>query len=436
MRVAVIGSGIAGNGAAYALAHADHISKLVVYERDLRPGGHSATVDVHYEGVTIPVDTGFIVYNEENYPLLTGLFTHLEVPTKLSDMGFSFSLDRGRREWAGLTKGYVNGFFAQRRNILSPRHWLMLKEMSRFATTCREMFDSKGLERLTLGEFLDRHRFSNGFRDDYILPMAAAIWSTPLSSILEFPAASFVHFFENHKLLDWNRPAWRTVEGGSRRYVDRMIQSFRRSMRLGTAVTDVQRVGNHVEVTDSRGHRDEFDHVILACHSDQALAMLSDASLQERAVLNAIRYRANRVYLHRDPRFMPKRKAAWAAWNFLKDSADGDRGDITLTYCMNTLQSIDPAKPVFVTLNPKQEPDPELTFARFSYEHPQYDQAALDAQSRLADVQGKGHVWFAGAWTGYGFHEDGLRSGLAVAEALGAVAPWLKPAVPLIKAAE
>jgi uncharacterized protein len=436
MRVAVVGTGIAGNAAAYALAHAEHISKLVVYERDLRPGGHSATVDVHYDGVTIPVDTGFIVYNEENYPLLTRLFQHLDVPTKLSDMGFSFSLDRGRREWAGLTTGYINGFFAQRRSFFSPRHWLMLREMSRFTLSCRAALDAGKLDRQTLGEFLKQHRFSNGFRDDYILPMASAIWSTPLGGILNFPAASFVHFFENHRLLSWNRPLWRTVDGGSRRYVDTMIQAFRRSIRLGTAVVDVQRIGNKVAVTDASGHAEEFDHVILACHSDQSLAMLSDATAQERSILADVRYRPNSVFLHRDQRLMPRRKAAWAAWNFLKDSADKADGDVTLTYWMNTLQGIDRSRPLFVTLNPKEEPDPALTFARFSYDHPQFDQAAMDAQKRLNAVQGRGHVWFAGAWTGFGFHEDGLRSGFAVAEALGAIAPWLKPDVPLVKAAE
>jgi uncharacterized protein len=436
MRVAVIGTGIAGNAAAYALAHADHINKLVVYERDLRPGGHSATVDVHYDGETIAVDTGFIVYNEENYPLLTRLFDHLDVKTKLSDMGFSFSLDGGKREWAGLTSGYVNAFFAQRRSLASPRHWKMLFEMSRFTKVCEKALSEQTLGRKTLGEFLAEYRFSRGFCDDYIIPMASAIWSTPLKSILDFPAASFVHFFDNHRLLSWNRPLWRTVDGGSRRYVEAMLQSFRKMIRLGTAVADVSRTGNKVRVTDASGHEEEFDHVIMACHSDQSLAMLSDATEAERSILEAVQYRPNAVYLHRDTRLMPRRKNAWAAWNFLKDSADGGQGDVTLTYWMNKLQGIDPAKPLFVTLNPKEAPADELTFARFSYEHPQYDQAAMDAQKRLNAVQGRGHVWFAGAWTGFGFHEDGLRSGLAVAEALGAVAPWLKPELPLIKAAE
>ncbi len=436
MRVAVIGTGISGNAAAYAFSHADHISKLVVYERDLRPGGHSATVDVHYDGTPISVDTGFIVYNKENYPLLTRLFQHLDVTTKLSDMGFSFSLDGGRREWAGLTVGYVNGFFAQRRNLVSPRHWLMLKEMLRFTGVCRDALNGNQLDGMSLGGFLDKNRFSKGFREDYILPMASAIWSTPLSGILEFPASSFVHFFENHRLLSWNRPLWRTVDGGARQYVDKMIQGFRRSIRLGTAVVDVQRLNNKVFVTDASGQRDEYDHVVLACHSDQSLAMLSDATDEERNLLGAITYRPNRVYLHRDQRLMPRRKASWGAWNFLKDSADGGGEDVTLTYWMNKLQGIDPAKPIFVTLNPKEEPDPDLTFARFSYDHPQYDQFAIDAQKRLEGIQGQGHIWFAGAWTGYGFHEDGLRSGFQVAEALGAVPPWLKTELPQIKAAE
>ncbi len=266
--------------------------------------------------------------------------------------------------------------------------------------------------------------------------MASAIWSTPLKSILAFPALSFLHFFENHRLLSWNRPQWRTVDGGSRRYVEKMIQGYRKAIRLGSAVVDVRRNGAKVQVTDASGHRDEFDHVILACHSDQSLGMLSDATDAERSILADVQYRPNRVYLHRDPRLMPKRRNAWAAWNFLKDSADDGAGDVTLSYWMNNLQSLDHSRPIFVTLNPKEEPEPALTFARFSYDHPQYDQAAIDAQKRLNDVQGRGHVWFAGAWTGYGFHEDGLRSGFAVAEALGAAAPWLREERPAIRAAE
>jgi hypothetical protein len=272
---------------------------------------------------------------------------------------------------------------------------------------------------------------------DYLAPMGAAIWSTPPRDMLDFPAENFVAFFSNHCLLQYDRPVWRTVKGGSRSYVEKLTGAFRDRIRLGCAVTSIERKARGVVVTDSHGGSETYDHVVIAAHSDQALAMLSDADDRERAVLGAIGYSPNTVYLHRDPRLMPKRRRVWAAWNFLRWPRQGTvLNDVAVTYWMNELQGIDKNMPLFVSLNPPFEPDPKLTFGRYVCEHPQYDAAAFAAQRQLRDIQGKRHTWFCGAWTGYGFHEDGIRSGLAVAEALGATAPWRKAPPELAEAAE
>lgn len=433
MRIAVIGSGIAGNAAAWALSMGSP-HEIVVYEQDERTGGHSATVEIDHDGTRLAVDTGFIVYNELNYPNLVALFAHLGVATQGSDMGFSVSADGGRREWAGRGEAMLDGLFARRRNIVSLAHYRMLGEMFRFNREAVADHHANRLGGMTIGEYLEKGRYSACFRDDYLTPMGAAIWSMPPAKLLGFPAASFIAFFENHRLLHWDRPSWRTVTGGSRAYVEKLVAPFRDAIRLGTKVTQVRRDADGVTVVDATGHRDRFDEIIIAAHSDQALAMLADASPLERTVLGDIAYRPNDVWLHRDPALMPRRKAAWSAWNVLAQK-DPD-AELTLTYWMNALQGIDKAKPVFVTLNPVQPPRPELVFGRYSYSHPQYDRAALAAQARLPAIQGRDRIWFAGAWTGYGFHEDGLKAGLTAAEALGASVPWRPRPADLAEAAE
>ncbi len=425
MRIAIIGSGIAGNTAAYCLHNAGNA--ITVYERDLRLGGHAATVDIHYEGEKIAVDTGFIVYNNHNYPNMVAMLEHLNVQTQISDMSFSVSLDQGQFEWAGRSGTFrqvVNGLFAKRRNLANPFYWLMLREILRFQKLSIKEFNAGKLGSLSLGQYLDSRKFSEGFRDKYIVPMGAAIWSTPADQMLEFPASSFISFFDNHRLLQWNRPIWRTITGGSRNYVREMTKSFQNHVRLGAAVTSVTRTIRGVVVKDSLGHEDVYDHVVIAAHAPDALTMLSDADKNEQSVLGAIQYRPNDVYLHSDTRLMPKRKAAWAAWNFLREGSDKTQ-DVSVTYWMNLLQGINPKKPLFVSLNPPFEPETSKVFARFSYDHPQYDNAALKAQTELNKIQGQRNTWYCGAWTGYGFHEDGLRSGLDIARALGAEAPWL-----------
>ena len=437
MRVAVIGTGIAGNAAAWTLSKRYPVT---VYDREIRPGGHSHTVTIDYDGTQLAVDIGFIVYNELNYPDLTALFAHLGVATVESCMSFAVTADAGRFEWKGGGSNWretARGLFAQPRNLLSSSYLRMLRDILTFNTKSVEDHAAGRLAGLTLGDYFAERKFAPRLLTDYLAPMGAAIWSAPAAEMLDFPAENFVAFFKNHRLLQYDRPVWRTVKGGSRRYVEKMISSFRDRIRLGCAVTSIERTPHGVIVHDSRGGRDSYDHVVIASHSDQALAMLSDADDRERAILGAIGYAPNTVYLHRDIRLMPKRAHAWASWNFLRwrrESAAAN--DVAVTYWMNRLQGIDNDKPLFVSLNPPFAPAAELTFGKYMCEHPQYNARAFAAQRRLGEIQGRRRTWFCGAWTGYGFHEDGLRSGLAVAEALGAAVPWREPPPELAQAAE
>jgi predicted NAD/FAD-binding protein len=437
MRIAVIGTGIAGNAAAWTLSKRYPVT---VYDREIRPGGHSHTINVDYDGTQVAVDIGFIVYNELNYPGLTALFDHLGVETLESRMSFAVTADGGRFEWKGGGENWWQtfaGLFAQPRNLLSPTYLWMLRDILTFNRRSVEDYKAGRLAGMSLGEYFRYGKFAPRLLTDYLAPMGAAIWSTPAQDMLDFPAENFVAFFSNHRLLQYDRPVWRTVKGGSRNYVEKLTSAFRDRIRLGCAVTSIERKARGVVVTDSHGGIETYDHVVIAAHSDQALAMLSDADDRERSVLGAIGYSPNTIYLHRDTRLMPKRRGVWAAWNFLRWQRQGTAvNDVAVTYWMNELQGIDKDKPLFVSLNPPFEPNPELTFGKFICEHPQYDAAAFAAQKRLEDIQGKRHTWFCGAWTGYGFHEDGLRSGLAVAEALGASAPWCETPPELAEAAE
>ncbi|MBR0740008.1 FAD-dependent oxidoreductase [Bradyrhizobium liaoningense] len=425
MRLAVIGTGIAGNAAAWLLSERHAVT---VYERELQPGGHSHTVRVDYDGDLIDVDIGFIVFNEPNYPELTSLFEHLGVKTVETCMSFAMSADHGRFEWRGGGETFsqiASGLFAQPRNIISPAFFRMLAEVQRFNRQSVSDLRSGRLRDLSLGEYLRKEGFGARVFTDYLGPMGSAIWSSPSSDILSFPAENFISFFDNHRLLHLERPRWRTVQGGSRHYVEKLTSRFRNSIRLGCAVTSIDRTDRGVAIRDSHGHQSTYDAVVMACHSDQALAALSDADPSERSILGAIRYAPNTAYLHRDHNLMPKRRNAWASWNFLRWGREMPvQNDVSVTYWMNRLQGIDDRKPLFVSLNPPCAPAPHLTFGKFTFAHPQYDAAAFAAQRRLPEIQGSRRTWFCGAWTGYGFHEDGLRSGISVAEALGAVVPW------------
>lgn len=437
MRIAIVGTGIAGNAAAWLLSRHHAVT---VYEKDERPGGHAHTVDISYEGERIAVDTGFIVFNTLNYPHLTGLFRHLGIETVESNMSFAVSADGGRFEWAGQQGSLgriLNAVFAQRSNIVRPRFLTMLKDMTRFNRDAGADLKAGRLDGITLGQYLAREGYGEALTTDYLVPMGAAIWSTPVDQMMAFPARNFVAFFENHRLMHWDRPVWRTVRGGSRSYVQRLIADMDDTVRLGTGVSRIVRDAHGVAITDVHGRTERFDQVVIGAHSDEALAMLADASPDETSVLGAVRYRPNDVYLHRDVRLMPKRRAAWSAWNFLRTATTGVSGtEVCVSYWMNALQGIDADKPLFVTLNPPFAPDPALTFRRFSYAHPQYDAAAFAAQDRLAAIQGVQRTWFCGAWTGYGFHEDGLRSAVDVAARLGAAIPWMDSSQDLAPVAE
>lgn len=410
-RIAIIGSGISGLGAAYALKDT---ADVTLFEARARLGGHSCTLDVDYDGTPVPVDVGFIVYNALNYPNLIALFQALGVETQPSDMSFAVSDPEGY-EWASSARG----FFAQKRNLLDLRFHRFWRAILRFNDTARGELKGGIMQGMTLGAWLDRHGFDQTFRENYVLPMAAAIWSTPEKGILDYPAQSFFNFFENHRLMHRERPKWRTVCGGSRTYVEALARVLGERVRTATPVQAVSPIGGRVRVTTAAGN-EIFDEVILACHSDQALALLDPAYEQQRWLLTSVRYRPNRIFLHRDASLMPRRKAAWASWNVLKQEGD----DICLTYWMNRLQGISDRYPLFVTLNPQREPDPAKTFAEFTFDHPQFDAAAEAAVRGLARGQGDQGLWFAGAWMGHGFHEDGLKSGLSCALSLGGEVPW------------
>ena len=421
-RIAIIGSGISGIGAAWALRDT---ADVTVFEKDDRLGGHACTHVFDYDGQTMNVDLGFIVYNGLNYPNLIGLFDALDVKTEASDMSFAVSDPEGWT-WASTAAG----IFAQKRNLLSPRFHRFWTTILKFNDIARTELTNGGVMDTTLGAWLDRHGFDQAFRDNYILPMGAAIWSTPEDKILDYPAISFFQFFDNHRLMHKERPKWRTVSGGSQNYVRKAAEVLGSRVKLESAVARVHSFGDRVVVTTEAGATDVFDQVIFACHSDEALKLVERDFEDQAFYLRSVRYRPNTIYLHRDPALMPNRKAAWASWNVLKQK----NGDICLTYWMNKLQNLDPARPVFITLNPETPPDEQLTFHKYAFDHPQFDAAAEAAVRSLKRIQGRDGLWFAGAWMGRGFHEDGLKSGLSAALSLGGTVPWEAKGVDIMTA--
>ena len=456
-RIAVIGAGISGLASAYLLSRKHDV---VLFESGAYLGGHANTVDVTLDGMTCPVDTGFLVYNRATYPHFISLLQELDVQSVSTNMSFSVSLEGGKLEWAGTN---LNTVFAQRKNLLSPPFIAMLRDILHFNATANDNLHRTSQNGATLGELLDgagkqRRAYGNMFRHAYLLPMAAAIWSSSPEDILNFPACTFLRFCLNHALLQVsNRPQWQTVTGGSREYV-RKIAATLSDVRLNSPVQSVIRSADGVNVTsmthDGRQRLSSlFDSVVFATHAPQTLALLGDASVEERSVLAAVRYQTNHAFLHTDKQQMPRNSRVWSAWNYLGASRSGASHPLTITdhtkalvreqhhahqstqedtapvcvsYWLNRLQNLPFRTPLMVTLNPFTPPAPEQVFGQFEYEHPIMDYATISAQKQLPDIQGKNRIWFTGAWTGYGFHEDGLTSALRVAADFDVAPAWMQ----------
>ncbi len=413
MRIAIIGSGVSGLVTAHILQrHHD----VVLYESDVRPGGHSHTHRIEMPELTCDVDTGFLVYNERTYPLFSRLLDELGVVSKPSDMSFSVADRRTGLEWRGTSFSSV---FAQRRNLARPEFLRMLADVARFNRLARGLLADPPPDSVTLEEVLAPHRWSGGFRDWYLVPLGSSIWSADPSTFTQIPAATFVRFFERHGLLKLrDQPRWRTVAGGSKRYVDAILDPLHSQgrLRLGTPVGKIRRDPGGVEVVSETGV-DTYDHVVLATHSDQALSLLSDPDRKERETLSALRYQTNRATLHTDTSLMPGERRAWASWNYHRLEAGQD--EATLTYYLNRLQGIESTTPVLVTLNRDEAIDPDKVLARMEYAHPVLDPAAARAKGQHGAINGTRRTWFVGAYWGYGFHEDGVRSAVDTCRAMG-----------------
>jgi len=412
-RVAVIGGGIAGLGAAYVLSRRHEVH---LFEKERRVGGHTHTMLVDTAGGPLALDTGFLVHNDRTYPNLVRLFAELGVGTQPSDMSFAVTCRRTGYEYSSRGLG---GFFADRRNLLRPRHYGLLAEILRFNREAPALVDDPEGAALTLGEFVDQRRYTDDFLRFYLLPMAAAVWSASLDAIRRFPAAALVRFFDNHGMLGINtHPTWKVVEGGSHRYLGPITAPYRSRVRTGVTIESVRRLDPGVEVRLADGTRHRFDEVVFACHGDQVLPLLADPTEVEREVFAGFTTSANDVWLHTDRSMLPRRPAARASWNYNLGGDDEGRG-ATVTYHLNRLQSLAAPEDYCVTLNPGGAIDPARVIARMTYRHPLYTREALAAQARWAEVSGRRHTHFCGAYWRYGFHEDGLVSALRVARALG-----------------
>ena len=414
-RIAIIGGGIAGLGAAWLLRDAHEVT---LFEAEPRLGGHVVTIMDGEQAV----DTGFIVLNDRNYPNFSAFLDALGVPTQASDMSFGVTIGAGKIEWAGDS---LTNLFAQPKLAASGAHWRMIADIARFNRQAKKLIARDVFVDQTIGAFLDDNRYGQAFRARYLLPMAAAIWSTPTAGILDFPLASFLRFFDNHGLLDIkNRPQWRTITGGSHTYVNAVAAVLGDRVRVADPVARVRRENDGITLITERGTTEHYDEVIFACHADTTRALLIDADDAETDVLSAFDYQPNRAVLHSDPRLMPQRRRVWSSWNYAADRADISNQRVAVTYWMNRLQAIPGDKSYFVSLNPLYEPLPEHVIAEIHYAHPVFTRRAMHAQGALADIQGRGGVFYCGAWTGYGFHEDGLKSAVRVAERLGVSPPW------------
>ena len=422
MKIAVVGSGISGLGAALALSEKHEVS---LFEKNSYFGGHSNTIKIELKEESTFVDTGFIVFNEKNYPNLVRLFDELMVATKSSNMSFGFSLDDGRLEYAGKN---FNSFFAQRKNLLSIKHLRGLYDIFRFKNIAEKFMATSKYSHFDMRQFLVQYKFGDWFSEMFIIPMGAAIWSVPTGNILDFPARSYLKFFENHSLLDLitTQIEWRTVEGGSKQYVDKIIKKLGKRVFLDTPVKKITRKHKKCYLHADNGFGEmAFDKVVLACDGPQTLGIIADLTKEEEGILTMFKVSENNVFLHSDYSHMPKIKSVWSSWNFITNKIDDSRDKpVEVTYWMNQLQNIKSKNQYFVTLNPRKKIDPRLIYYQTSYSHPIYDSNTLNAQKKLNALQGKNGLYFAGAKMGFGFHEDGLNSGLSVAKLLGCEPSW------------
>ncbi len=417
-RIAVVGAGISGLASAWLLSR-EH--EVTLFEAGSYLGGHTNTVDVTLEGKTHPVDTGFLVFNERTYPNLIAMFALLGVESVDTEMSFAVSLENPDLEWAGSNLATV---FGQKRNLVRRSFWSMLSDILRFNRESVAWLASHPDNQRSLRDFLREGRYSDAFADWYLLPMAAAIWSCPTGQMLDTPLSTFVRFCQNHGLLQiFDRPSWRTVQGGGREYVKK-IAALLDDIRLACPVHSVRREADGLRVTHAAGS-EMFDQVVMACHSDQSLAILGNAASDgQRGVLASVRYQPNRALLHTDRALLPRDEKLWSAWNYFAGTGEPGHQPVGVSYLINKLQPLPFKTPVVVTLNPAREPDPAKVIAEFEYAHPIFDGPAIAAQQRLASVQGENGIWLAGAWGSYGFHEDGLKSALRVVNGLGVMAPW------------
>ena len=412
-RVAVVGGGVAGLGAAWALReNAD----VVVYDKAPRFGGHAWTVDIDHTGQKMPVDIGFICFNRPNYPNFTNLLQHLDVKTVWTDMSFAVSDPKGY-EWSSDPWG----LFAWKRNALDANFRGLLSEIVDFNNVARAELASGKATDASLGDWLDGHGYSELFRTAYLLPMSAAIWSTPEKMMLDYPVHSFLQFFENHRLMHLVRPIWRTVAGGSRSYVDKLLADLGPRLHARAQIETIRPAGHgKIQIVERNQPPQTFDAVILSCHADESRRMLDSSYDEQRLALGSVRFSQNTAYLHHDPTLMPKRRMAWGSWNVLKGPDD----TVCVSYWMNRLQKLPKSRPVFVTLNPVHEPAQDKTFGVYQFDHPMYDGPSAAARRSVQRIQGRDGLFFAGSWLGDGFHEAGLRTGLEAAFALGGQVPW------------
>ena len=416
MKVGVIGSGVSGLVSALTLQEKFEVS---LFEKNSKLGGHSNTVTVEQENNKYSVETGFIVLNDKNYPIFTSLLKHLNIGVNNSSMSFSVSVDKGQFEYSS---SYI-GLLGQTKNIIDPKYWGMLRDINYFYTNAlKDVKDCPDNE--TLGQFLKRFNYSNKFIDYHLVPMTASIWSCPTKSILNFPIKSLLVFFENHKLLNiYNRPNWSTVNKGSREYVKKIQSLLKGKIYTNAKVNKISKSKEGIRVHYQDGIK-TFDKVILACHADQSSEILIENFSEEANLLKDFKYQKNTSILHSDINFMPKRKSVWSSWNYITET--GNSGNLSITYWMNELQGINSSKPILLSLNPKILPNPDLIYGQYSYSHPILDNNAINIQKKLSSIQGKNNLWFCGAWTGFGFHEDGVKSAVEIANSHNIHLPWFQ----------